>query len=380
MDAFTSSGTDGAGGPLQDVRVIDFSSTVMGPYATQLMAQLGADVVKIEQPEGDIVRGIGDRDGRRLGPLFLNLNRGKRSVVLDLRNDDDYQTFLSYVAVCDVLVHNKPPATARRLAIDYDSVAHVNDRLIYCMVQGFGHDGPYRDKPAYDDIIQAASGMAHLQGGADGPQYVRTPLADKVTGLFALSAINAALYARQCGAGGQAIVVPMFETMVSFVLAEAQGDWVFWPPRGEPGYARMNSPQRKPFATADGTISVMPNTDTHWKTFFTMVGAAHMSDDPRYRDITARTSNIDSLYEFLAAELARRTTAEWMTSFDAVGIPAMPVLSIPELFNDPHLQATELFQISEHPVAGTLRQTRFPITFSNSVCGPVRPAPALGGG
>jgi crotonobetainyl-CoA:carnitine CoA-transferase CaiB-like acyl-CoA transferase len=368
------------GGPLNGVRVIDLSTTVMGPYATELMAELGADVVKIEQPGGDIVRGIGDRDGQQLGPIFLNLNRGKRSIVLDLRNAADYATLLEYIGQCDVLVHNKPPATARRLRIDYESLAHVNDRLIYCMLQGFGHAGPYRDKPAYDDIIQAASGMAHVQGGIGEPEYVRTPVADKITGLFGLAAINAALYARQCGASGQCIEVPMFESMVSFVLAEAQGDWTFSPPRGEPGYARMNSPHRRPFPTADGTISVMPNTDAHWQAFFTMVGATDMLDDPLYQDITARTNNIDSLYMFLASQLLHRTTAEWLAAFDAAGIPAMPVLSIPELFDDPHLTATSFFTVTEHPAAGVLRQARFPIDFSATPCGAVRPAPELGSG
>jgi len=380
MTAETLFHGDQAGGPLHGVRVIDLSTTVMGPYATELMAELGAAVVKIEQPDGDIVRGIGDQDGQRLGPIFLNLNRGKRSVVLDLRDDADYETMLDYVAECDVLVHNKPPATARRLRIDYASVAHVNDQLIYCMLQGFGHDGPYRDKPAYDDIIQAASGMAHVQGGTGEPQYVRTPVADKITGLFGLAAINAALYARERGAGGQSITVPMFESMVSFVLAEAQGDWVFSPPRGAPGYARMNSPHRRPFPTADGTISVMPNTDAHWKAFFTMVDATDMLDNPLYRDITARTNNVDSLYMFLASQLVHRTTGEWMAAFDAQGIPAMPVLSIPALFDDPHLTATNLFSVTEHPVVGPLRQTRFPIDFSKTRCGAVRPAPELGSG
>lgn len=367
-----------ARGPLHGIRVLDLSNTVMGPYATELMAEFGADVVKIEQPDGgDIVRGVGDRDQLGLGPIFLNLNRGKSSVVLDLRDDDDYRTLLEYVATADVLVHNKPPRVAAKLRIDYESLARVNPDLIYCMVQGFGHEGPYRDKPAYDDIIQAVSGMAAVQGGSGPPEYVRTPVADKITGLFALSAVNAALYARERGAGGQSILVPMFETMVSFVLAEAQGDWVFSPPRGEPGYARMNSPHRKPFPTADGTISVMPNSNHHWRAFFTIVGADDMVEDPRYSDITARTKNIDSLYAFLAAELTRRTTAEWISVFDEAGIPAMPILGIAELFDDAHLQAEGMFVTTEHPVVGMIRQARLPVVYSKTRCGPVRPAPRL---
>jgi crotonobetainyl-CoA:carnitine CoA-transferase CaiB-like acyl-CoA transferase len=374
-----SNRSEDSGGPLDGVRVIDLSTTVMGPYATQLLAQLGADVVKIETPDGDIVRGIGDRDNRRLGPVFLNLNRGKRSIILNLRSDSDYREFLGYVADCDVLVHNKPPAAAKRLRIDYDTIAHANGRLIYCMVQGFGHGGPYRDRPAYDDIIQAASGMAHIQGGAGKPTYVRSPIADKVTALFALSAINAALYAREREPHrGQCIVVPMFESMVSFVLAEAQGDWVYWPPRGKPGYARMNSPHREPFPTADGMISVMPNTDAHWNAFFEFIGAPEA--DPRYRDITARTENIDALYALMASELKKRTTAYWIEAFDAVGIPAMPLLDIPDLFVDPHLAAVEFFEITDHPVEGPLRQPRFPITFSRTACKTVGPAPGLGAG
>ncbi|GAB1813072.1 CaiB/BaiF CoA transferase family protein [Mycobacterium sp. MUNTM1] len=372
-------GRIGGNGPLRGIRVIDCSTTLMGPYATQLMAQLGAEVIKIEQPGGDITRSIGERDGDKLGPIYLNLNRGKSSVVLDLRQSDQYQAFLDYVAQCDVLLHNKPPATARRLRIDYDSLLGVNDRMIYCAVQGFGSNGPYRDLPAYDDIIQAASGMAAVQGGPGGkPEYVRAPIADKVCALFALSSVCAALYARDHGAGGQAIEVPMFECMTSFVLTEAQGDWVFSPPRGEPGYARINSPHRKPFETADGTIAVMPNTDAHWRAFFKVVGAEQMSEDPRYCDIDARTRNIDSLYAFLAQELRSRPTGEWLVALKESGIPVMPVLTVPRLFDNEHLRAAALFETVKHPVAGSLRQARMPVTFSRTACVDVAPAPVLG--
>lgn len=366
------------GGPLQGVRVVDLSTTFMAPYATLLMAQMGADVTKVEAPGGDILRQVGDRTGEGCGPIFLNVNRGKRSVVLDLKKSSDYAVLTALVAEADVLVHNRTPENARKLRIDYASLKDLNPALVHCAVHGFGGEGPYRDRPAYDDVIQAASGFAHVQTNAGEPQYVRSPITDKATGLIALAAINAALFERERSGRGQAIEVPMFESMITFLLLEQQGGYVFDPPVGRAGYARTESKHRRPYQTADGMVSVLVYTDAQWRTFFALVDRPDLGDDPRFSTMVERTRNIDELYAFVSVQMTRRSTAAWLDAFEQGRIPAMPVLSIPEVFEDPHVRAVGLFEQSEHPVAGTLRQSRLPVRFSRTRPEPVAPAPLLG--
>jgi hypothetical protein len=244
-DAVSAAAT-AAGAPLRGIRVVEVSNTFMVPYATLLMAQMGAEVVKVEEPGGDILRQVGDVTGTGAGPMFLNANRGKKSVVLDLRDDADHRRLQHLVRQADVFVHNRTPAAAQRLRIDYASLQPLNPRMIHCGASGYGSDGPYRDLPAYDDIIQAASGIAAVQTHDGPPQYVRTVLTDKATGLFVLAAVLAALVERARSGMGQAVEVPMFESMISFLLLEQQGGAVYDPPRGPTGYARVNSPHRHP--------------------------------------------------------------------------------------------------------------------------------------
>ena len=248
-------------GPLHGVRVVDLSDTFMAPYASLLMAQMGAEVIKIELPAGDITRQIGDVTGTGSGPVFLNVNRGKKSVVLDLRSHEDYGGFTKLVADCDVFLHNRRPSAARRLGIDYPTLHALNERLVYCAAVGFASNGPYADRPAYDDVIQAACGLAAIQSGTGQPAYVRSVVADKVTGLLVFGAVLAALYERERSGSGQEVEVPMFESMVSFLLLEQQGGFVYDPPRGPAGYSRTDSPYRRPYRTADGLISVVVYTD-----------------------------------------------------------------------------------------------------------------------
>jgi crotonobetainyl-CoA:carnitine CoA-transferase CaiB-like acyl-CoA transferase len=364
-------------GPLAGVRVIDLTSTFMGPYCTLLLAQMGADVVKVEAPGGDVVRYVADDHGTGMGPVFLNANRGKRSIVLDLKDPTDRDALQRLVAGADVFVHNMRPAAVRGLGVSYEAVADTNPRTVYCAVRGFGVTGPYRDKAAYDDVIQAACGLAAVQGGLGEPRYVTTPVADKTTALMAVGAITAALFDRERTGRGQEIEVPMLEFMVAFTLLDQQGGYVFDPPRGPAGYARTSSPYRKPYRTADGYLSVMVYTDNQWRAFFELVGRPELAVEPKYLGITQRTLHIDELYRLVEQELLRRTTAEWLEALDARGIPAMPVLTVPELFDDEHLRATGMFRDVEHPTEGALRLTRFPVTFSGTPGPEVRPAPRL---
>ncbi|GAA3237627.1 CoA transferase [Pseudonocardia petroleophila] len=365
-------------GPLTGVRVVDLTTTFMGPYCTLLLAQMGAEVVKVEAPSGDVVRYIGDERGTGMGPVFLNANQGKRSIALDLKDPAGREVLQRLVAEADVIVHNVRPDAARRLGIDYAGISAVNPTAVHCALRGFGADGPYRDRAAYDDVIQAGCGLAAVQGGSEEPAYVRTPVADKVVGIMAASAIASALFARGRTGRGQAIEVPMLESMVTFMLLDQQGGYVFDPPRGAAGYARTASPFRKPYRTADGYLSVMVYTDAQWRAFFTLVGRPELADEARYRTITERTRNVDELYGLVESELVARPTDAWLAALEAAGIPAAPVRSVPDLFDDEHLAAVGLFERVEHPTEGTLRLARFPVAFGGGHPERPPPAPRLG--
>jgi crotonobetainyl-CoA:carnitine CoA-transferase CaiB-like acyl-CoA transferase len=366
------------GGPLHGVRVIDLSDTFMAPYASLLLAQMGAEVIKIELPAGDITRQIGDVTGTDSGPIFLNTNRGKKSVVLDLRQGKEYERFLALVRGGDVFLHNRRPSAAQRLRIDYPALRRANPRLVHCSAVGFGSGGPYADRAAYDDVIQAASGMAAVQTGTGEPAYVRTPVADKVTGLLVFGSIAAALFERERSGEGQAVEVPMFETMISFLALEQQFGFVFDPPTGPTGYARTDSVYRRPYQTADGLIGVVVYTDDQWRSFFDLVGRPELASDERFATMRARTENVDALYRFLETQLGQRSTAQWLNLLAERGIPASRVNSIADLFADEHVVATELFVPDVHPLAGKLNTARLPVTFSRTQPKPVRHAPLLG--
>ena len=376
---------DPARGPLHGLRVLDLSTTFMGPYCTLLLAQMGAEVIKVEAPGGDVVRGVGVGGEDGMGPVFLNANRGKRSVVLDLKDDADHRTLLGLVATADVFLHAMRPRAAERLGIGPDAIAAANPRCVYAALRGFGEDGPYRDKAAYDDVIQAVCGLAAVQGGDGEPAYVRSPIADKVVGMMACSAIVAALYERDAGGpggsggsgAGQAVEVPMFETMASFLLLDQQGGWVHDPPAGPTGYARTASPHRRPYPTRDGHIGVLVYTDGQWRAFFDLIGRPELADEPRFRTITGRTEHIDELYAMVADALTGRTTAQWLEALDAAGIPATPIRSIADLFTDVHARAVGMFERVDVPGAGPLRLPRFPVRYSRTPPPPLPAAPRL---
>jgi crotonobetainyl-CoA:carnitine CoA-transferase CaiB-like acyl-CoA transferase len=342
------------GGPLTGLRVVDLSSTFMGPYCTMLLGQWGADVVKVEPSAGDLVRYIGDHHGTGMGPVFLNTNRGKRSVVLDLKHPGARQVLDRLIGCGDIFVHNMRPAAAIRAGLSGDEILRRNPRCLLLAFRGFAADGPAAQEPAYDDVIQARSGLAALQGGSGEPAYVRSSIADKIVGAIGAAAVLAALNERHRTGRGAVVEMPMFETMVGFNLLEQQGGLVFDPPEGPAGYARTSSPHRRPYQTKDGSIAVMVYTDAQWRVFFEVSGHPGLADDPRYRTIRERTVHSDELYAGVGALMLERTTAEWLDVLGAHGIPASPVNSVAGLFTDPHLAATGFFREVMHPSEGRL--------------------------
>jgi crotonobetainyl-CoA:carnitine CoA-transferase CaiB-like acyl-CoA transferase len=370
-------GTEPAG-PLAGLRVIDLTTTFMGPYCTLLLARMGADVVKVEAPGGDIVRHIGPERHPGMGTIFLNTNHGKRSIALDLKHPEGAALLRRLLADADVFVTNMRPHAVAELRLGFDELHGLNPRLVHCTLTGFGSAGPYRELAAYDDVIQGVSGLAATQGEPGPPEYVRSPIADKIVGLMGLSGILAALTARSRSGLGQAVEVPMFESMAEFMLLDQQGGHVFEPPIGPTGYPRTSSPYRKPYRTADGYLSVVVYTDRQWLGFFELIGRAELLTDERFRTINARTKHIDQLYQLIEQTLPARGNAEWLAELEALGIPCVPVLTTAELFDDEHLKAVEFFETVAHPSEGALTLPRLPITFSSDRTGPVRPAPRLG--
>jgi crotonobetainyl-CoA:carnitine CoA-transferase CaiB-like acyl-CoA transferase len=369
-----------ASGPLAGVRVLDLTTVVMGPSATQLLGDLGADVVKVETPGGDSMRLIGPWRHRGMGPMFLQANRNKRSVMLDLKQARDKASMLALAGRADVLVTNVRPAGLQRLGLDEASVRAVNPGLIYCSAVGYGSAGRHAGKPVYDDLMQAASGIAGLFGVVDGkPRYAPVNMCDRVVGLYVANAIMAALLYRARTGRGQAIEVPMFETMAQFVLADHMGGSAFSPPIGPVGYGRILASTRGPFRTSDGFLSLVVYTDRHWRDFSALVGHPDLLDrDERFATPQNRNLNAEETGTFIAAQLTSRSNAEWLAALEAIDIPASPVNSLQDLFDDPHLGEVGLFATMQHPTEGALTVTRFPARFSETPAEIRRLAPNLG--
>lgn len=365
-------------GPLTGIRILDLTTTFMGPYCTMQLARMGADVVKVEEPAGDVTRGINDRSGHGLGPIFINANHGKRSVSIDLKAPQGRDAFLALARSADVVVHNMRPRAVEKLRITAQDIHEVNPRCVYVSLTGFGQGGPYQDLAAYDDVIQAVSGLAHTQAEAGEPAYVKSATADKTVALVAVGAILAALFDRERTGRGHVVAVPMFESMVSFNLLEHQGGLVFDPPQGPPGYSRLSSRYRRPYRTTDGYLGVVVYTDRMWTAFFDLIGAEEVARDPRFRTIAGRTEHIDDLYHLVETELAKKPSAYWQRELAARGIPVVPVRAPEELIDDPHLIAVDMFTTVDHPVVGPLRLTRHPVRFDDCPEPATIPAPLLG--
>jgi crotonobetainyl-CoA:carnitine CoA-transferase CaiB-like acyl-CoA transferase len=354
-------------GPLTGVNIIDMTSVGMGPYATQILGDMGADVVKVESPAGDVFRFSEPAEHAGMGAAFLNLNRNKQFRVLDVKREADLAELKALIREADVFISNVRPQALRKLGLDYESLRAGNSRLIYCGAYGYSESGPYAGLPAFDDIIQARCGLAQFQGANDGaPHYVNTIMADKVAGLTVAYAIPMALYERERSGRGQAVEVPMFETLVSFLAPEQMAGETFVPANGPAGYPRVMSPHRKPYPTSDGYIAMLPYTTAQWKRFFTLASRPELAEDPRYADPTSRSTNINELYATLADIVARRSTREWLELLKDADIPHGEVAKFEDVLRDRHLSETGMVFEYRHPTEGQLRGVGIPTRFSRT--------------
>jgi crotonobetainyl-CoA:carnitine CoA-transferase CaiB-like acyl-CoA transferase len=366
-------------GSLDGVRVLELTSVVLGPLACQMLGDLGADVIKVEPPGGDSNRQIGPSRHPGMGAFFLTCNRNKRSVVLDLKTAEGREAVVRLAARADVLVHNfRPPALAR-LGLAFDALRAVNPRIVFCGTYGYGRRGPYGDRPAYDDLIQAVSGVAMLPASMDEePRFAPTLVADKTTAFAVVSSVLAALYHRERTGVGQEIEVPMFETLVSYVMVEHLYGEAFVPPRAPAGYPRLLTRHRRPHRTRDGYLAVLPYLDAHWRTFCEAAERPDLAADARYATLASRAARIDQVYAEIGRVLASRTTAEWVLRLEGTGVPFTPLNSLDDLLSDPHLEAVGFWERHEHPTEGTLRLPAVPVTFSETPGGVRRLPPRLG--
>ncbi|QKH39284.1 CoA transferase [Achromobacter pestifer] len=367
-------------GPLAGVRILDLSAVVMGPYATQVLADLGADVIKVEPPAGDNMRAVGPMRNPGMGHIYLHLNRNKRSVVLDLKTPEGLAACLKLAESCDALLYNIRPQAMARLGLSYEAVAARNPRIVYLGAYGYGEAGPYAGRPAYDDLIQGQTGIAALsaQQSGDVPRYAPLTLADRAVGLHVgIALVSAVLHARSAGQGQQ-VEIPMFEGMAHLVLGDHLGGATFEPPLGPTGYARLLAPHRRPYATADGYISLLIYNDKHWRNFFDLIGRPELSRDPRFNSHGARAAHIGEVYAFVADIIATRRNQAWLESLARADIPASPLYSVDDLLQDEHLAATGFLRAMDHPSEGPIRTTAPLGKYEGTPTSIRRPAPRLG--
>src|SRR5215212_476667 len=369
-----------AGGPLEGVRVVDLTSVVVGPTATLFLADYGADVIKVEAPGGDLLRTLGGASkSGALSGKFMHFNRNKRSLVLDLKKPQGREALDRLLGTADVFIANIRPAALERLGLGAEDLAARHPRLIVCNLMGFGRDGRYRDKPAYDTIIQGISGVAACTARAYGePRFVPMVFADHTVGLIATQTILLALYHRERTGKGQTIDVPMFENMTAFVLAEHLGARTFVPPRGESGDSRVLDPLAKPIATKDGWITVSANTDGQAFGLFEAIGRPELKDDPRFSSVKARYNNVRAYFELRGQALASRTTAEWLELFEKFDVPAGQVHSFESLTEDQHLADVGFFRPRQHPFEGEIIDLGVPNRLSAGARDDYLPPPLAG--
>jgi len=366
-------------GPLKDLKIIELTSVVLGPWAAQILADMGAEVIKVEAPFGDSNRQLGASRNPNMAALYLSNNRNKRSLVLDLKQASARDALLAIIKDSDVFLHNNRPQVMTKLKLEYSDIKSVNEHIIYCGTYGYSKDGPYGEKGALDDSIQAASGIAALNELVLGePRYLPTVVADKTTAITVVYSILAALFHRERTGHGQAVEVPMFETMVSFVMAEHIWGEVFEPPLGKAGYTRLMSHHRKPYKTKDGYIAVLPYMNNHWKTFCEKAGRQDLIDDDRFKNLSSRVENIDDTYAETGKILSTKTTQEWLDIFADTKVPVIVVNSLDDLFTDPHLEAVGFWQEFDHPTEGKLKMPGFPAKFSETPATIRKHAPNFG--
>jgi crotonobetainyl-CoA:carnitine CoA-transferase CaiB-like acyl-CoA transferase len=353
---------------LDGIRIIDLTTVIFGPYATQMLADMGADVIKIEAPGGDVSRYLG-RPARTptMGSTHMTVNRGKRSIQLDLKRPEDAETLKRLIETADVFFHNVRMKAVERLGFGFDAVKAIKPDIIYVHGAGFGSDGPYANLQAYDDVIQAATGTTTLLPRVDGnprPRYLPSLIADKVAGHYGAQAILAALVHKLRSGDGQFVEVPMFECFTNFMLEEHLRDATFEPPIGPIGYPRQLDPGRQPFPTADGHISIVPYTDDKMVALLDLLGGSALLEEDRFATPLERFGHSTALYEEVARLTPARSTEDWMRIFADSDIPAMPVCDLADIKNDPHLVATGFFRRRHHPIEGAFDEMAPPIRFS----------------
>jgi crotonobetainyl-CoA:carnitine CoA-transferase CaiB-like acyl-CoA transferase len=365
--------------PLEGIRVLEIASMIFGPLAGQYLGDMGAEVIKLEPPEGDLTRAIGPRRSPRMGAFFLTSNRSKRSIVVDLKRAEGRDILQRLMGRTDVLLHSLRTPAAGRLGLDYAALAAQNPALVYCHVTGYGDAGPYGGRPAYDDIIQAASGLAMLQKVVGGqPRFIPTIIADKISGVHAAYAIVLALLHRLRTGQGQQVDVAMFETMAAFNMLEHQWGHAFEPPIGPMGYQPVSSAARRPYRTLDGFLALLPYSNTHWKRFFELAGEPQIMQDPRFATFAARQQHFRTVWDEIERQVARKSNADWIRLLTPEDIPFSPVNDIEDLPLDPHLNSVHFWKLMEHPTEGLLRLPANPLGMSASPPAITRLPPNLG--
>jgi crotonobetainyl-CoA:carnitine CoA-transferase CaiB-like acyl-CoA transferase len=366
-------------GPLSGIRVIDVTTVVLGPFCSQTLGDMGADVIKVETLQGDSTRLLGPSRTPGMGSYFANLNRNKRSLAIDLKKPAAREALLRLVETADVFVHNMRIGAASRLGLDYATLSARNPKLIYACASGFRKGSSMQEFPAYDDLIQGVSGIASLNAGPDGaPRYFPTVVVDKLTGATLASMIGMALFYRERTGQGQEIHLPMMETILSFTLIEHMWHGTLGEPEKGMGYPRMLTPHRRPYPTKDGYISVIAHSDAQWGKLFEAMGTPELINDPRFSSVPARSKNIDAVYATLTEGMKRRTTEEWLAELRPADIPCGKANSLDDLFTDPYLVETGYFEGYHHPTEGDVVVPAIPARFSRSPANVHRPWPMLG--
>ena len=368
-----------ATGPLAGIRVLDLTSVVLGPLATQILGDYGADVIKVESLQGDLIRANGVSRHRGMSSIFLAINRNKRSVAIDLKTVAGRDAVLRLVAGVDVLVHNMRVEAIERLGLGYAAVAAIKPEIVYCVATGFGQDGPDAHRPAFDDVIQAACGMAALIGHDRAqPDFAPSLIADKTAGMAVVNAVLAALFHRERSGQGQHVEVPMLETMVAFTMAEHLGGLSFDPPLGKAGYARLLAGGRKPAPTSDGHVAMLPYTTEHWVAFFAAVGREDLARKYNLHDRQERSARVAELYADMTAITRQMSTDECLALCDRLDLPATRIYGLDELPSHPHLKAVKLFAPLAHPSEGATITVRPPTRFAATPATVRMGAPLLG--
>lgn len=379
IDRTTADAEEVNNGPLTGVRILDLTSVVLGPIATQILGDYGAEIIKIENLDGDLMRSNGVSLHPGMSSIFLAVNRNKRSLAINLKTAEGVEVVKRLIPTVDIFIHNMRVGAIERLGLGYEAVSKISPDLVYCAAPGFGQSGPDRDKPAFDDIIQAACGIASLNSiGRERPDYAPTLVADKTAGMAVVNAVLAALFHKTRTGRGQYVEVPMFETMVAFTLAEHLGGLTFDPAPARAGYARLLSGGRRPAPTADGYIAILPYTGDHWAAFFKISGRPDLAEKFSVDDRQARNKLITEMYSALTEITRERTTAEWVEICAELDIPVTPLYGIDDLIDHPHLKAVELFSSADHPTEGPIRFIQPPTRFSATPARVRFHAPVLG--